>query len=73
MTFISVMFARLSPSIDLLRGLIESQLNARNIKLVEWFQEVELPRIAGFFMPLFKKWSAEYAGRLKRTLGTVLL
>ncbi|KAH6758827.1 hypothetical protein C2S51_019062 [Perilla frutescens var. frutescens] len=51
-----------SPSIDLLRGLIESQLNTRNLKLVEWFRVVELPRIAGFFMPLFKTWSAEYAG-----------
>ncbi|XP_042049481.1 uncharacterized protein LOC121795100 [Salvia splendens] len=52
----------LSLSIDLLQGRIESQLDARDPKLVKWFRVVELPRIAGCFMPLFKKWSAEYAG-----------
>ncbi|KAL1551515.1 hypothetical protein AAHA92_19350 [Salvia divinorum] len=52
----------LSPSIDLLQGRIEGHLDARDPKLVQWFRVVELPRIAGCFMPLFKKWSAEYAG-----------
>lgn len=57
------MFASLSSSIYLLGNCIEIQLSTRNRELVQWFQEVELPKIAGFFMPLFKKWSAEYAGR----------
>ncbi|GFZ04186.1 hypothetical protein Acr_16g0008100 [Actinidia rufa] len=42
---------------------IESQLNMRHSKLVQWFRMVELPRVAGQFIPLFKKWSVEYAGR----------
>ncbi|RVW94076.1 hypothetical protein CK203_038237 [Vitis vinifera] len=33
-------------------------------KIGEWFRMVELPRIAGFFIPLLKKWSMEYAGRI---------
>ncbi|XP_042052518.1 uncharacterized protein LOC121797840 [Salvia splendens] len=49
-------------SIDLLQGRTESQLDVRDPKLVKWFRVVELLRIAGCFMPLFKKWSAEYAG-----------
>lgn len=73
MTFISLMLASLSPSIDLLQGRIESQLSTRNQELVHWFRAVELPRIAGCFMPLFKKWSAEYAGRSSRVTRTVLL
>ncbi|XP_057774819.1 uncharacterized protein LOC130993801 [Salvia miltiorrhiza] len=76
MTFISLMFASLSPSIDLLQGRIESQLNTRDPKLVQWFRVVELPRIDGCFMPLFKKWSAEYAGstrKLSRNLTHKLL
>ncbi|XP_019193743.1 PREDICTED: uncharacterized protein LOC109187841 isoform X3 [Ipomoea nil] len=52
----------LSPIINFLGEQIESQLNMRNPKLVQWFRVVELPRIAGFFIPLFKKWSMEYAG-----------
>ncbi|KAG8379984.1 hypothetical protein BUALT_Bualt07G0146500 [Buddleja alternifolia] len=52
----------LSPKTNFLQCHIESQLNAKNPELVEWFQMVELPRVAGFFMPLFKKWSMEYAG-----------
>ncbi|KAG4930911.1 hypothetical protein JHK86_047872 [Glycine max] len=29
----------------------------------KWFRETEMPRIAGYFIPLLKKWSVEYAGR----------
>ncbi|CBI36098.3 unnamed protein product, partial [Vitis vinifera] len=53
----------LSPIINSIEQNIESQLKARHPKLVEWFRMVELPRIAGFFIPLLKKWSMEYAGR----------
>ncbi|PIN20957.1 hypothetical protein CDL12_06352 [Handroanthus impetiginosus] len=60
----------LSPNADFLRDHIESQLNTRNPKLVQWFQMVELPRVAGLFMPLFKKWSAEYAG--SGVAGTIM-
>ncbi|XP_019077491.1 uncharacterized protein LOC100855084 isoform X2 [Vitis vinifera] len=52
----------LSPIINSIEQNIESQLKARHPKLVEWFRMVELPRIAGFFIPLLKKWSMEYAG-----------
>ncbi|KAL8235319.1 hypothetical protein R6Q59_021419 [Mikania micrantha] len=41
---------------------VENQLYAKQPKLVQWFRTVELPRIAGSFIPLFKKWSVEYAG-----------
>ncbi|XP_074329896.1 uncharacterized protein LOC141667351 isoform X1 [Apium graveolens] len=41
---------------------IESQLTTRSPQLVHWFKTVELPRIAGLFIPLFKKWSLDYAG-----------
>lgn len=41
---------------------IESQLKLRQPKLVQWFRSVELPRIAGLFIPLFKKWVVDYAG-----------
>nr|XP_043623924.1 uncharacterized protein LOC122595596 [Erigeron canadensis] len=41
---------------------VENQLNAKHPRLVQWFRTVELPRIAGSFIPLFKKWSVEYAG-----------
>ncbi|KAL0354647.1 UNVERIFIED_CONTAM: hypothetical protein Sradi_3911600 [Sesamum radiatum] len=51
----------LSPNTDFLCDYIESQLTSRNPKLVQWFQIVELPRVAEVFMPLFKKW-LEYAG-----------
>ncbi|XP_060219115.1 uncharacterized protein LOC132645876 isoform X2 [Lycium barbarum] len=52
----------LSPITDFLGERIESQLNLRNPKLVQWFRTMELPRIAGMFIPLFKKWSVDYAG-----------
>ncbi|KAI3525023.1 hypothetical protein L1887_03694 [Cichorium endivia] len=45
-----------------LGDFVESQLNAKHPKLVQWFRTVELPRIAGSFIPLFKNWSVEYAG-----------
>ncbi|KAH6781388.1 hypothetical protein C2S51_006681 [Perilla frutescens var. frutescens] len=54
----------LSPKANFLGDLIESQLNTRNPKLVQWFRMVELPRITGLFMTLFKKWTMEYAGSL---------
>ncbi|XP_011072404.1 uncharacterized protein LOC105157667 isoform X3 [Sesamum indicum] len=60
----------LSPNTDFLRDHIESQLTARNPKLVQWFQIVELPRVAEVFMPLFKKWSVEYAG--SGVAGTIM-
>nr|GEX58776.1 LETM1-like protein [Tanacetum cinerariifolium] len=41
---------------------VENQLSAKHPKLVQWFRTVELSRIAGSFIPLFKKWSVEYAG-----------
>ncbi|KAF2301177.1 hypothetical protein GH714_020665 [Hevea brasiliensis] len=52
----------LTPKINLVGEYIESQLNMKHADLVQWFRVVELPRIAGFFIPLLRKWSAEYAG-----------
>ncbi|XP_057790637.1 uncharacterized protein LOC131007750 isoform X2 [Salvia miltiorrhiza] len=52
----------LSPKANFLGDLIDSQLNTRDPKLVQWFRMVELPRISGSFMALFKKWTMEYAG-----------
>ncbi|KAK6914854.1 hypothetical protein RJ641_019971 [Dillenia turbinata] len=52
----------LSPKITMVEEYITNQLNKRHPVLVEWFRVVELPRIAGFFIPLFKKWCMEYAG-----------
>ncbi|WRX26357.1 hypothetical protein QQP08_018844 [Theobroma cacao] len=52
----------LTPETDLLEEFIETQLKLRHSELVQWFRVVELPRIAGFFIPLLKKWSMEYAG-----------
>ncbi|KAL8465948.1 hypothetical protein ACS0TY_035160 [Phlomoides rotata] len=52
----------LSPCTHFLLVNIESELHERNPKLVQWFHTVELPRLAGFFMPLLKRWSADYAG-----------
>lgn len=59
----SLFYISLSPITDFLGERIESQLNLRNPKLVQWFRTLELPRIAGMFIPLFKKWSVDYAGR----------
>ncbi|XP_048439984.1 uncharacterized protein LOC103966463 isoform X2 [Pyrus x bretschneideri] len=52
----------LIPKIDLIGEYIESQLNMRHSELAEWFRVVEQPLIAGFFSPLLRKWSMEYAG-----------
>ncbi|KVH92954.1 hypothetical protein Ccrd_004986 [Cynara cardunculus var. scolymus] len=52
----------LSAKTSFLGEFVESQLNAKHPKLVQWFRTVELPRIAGSFISLFKKWSVEYAG-----------
>ncbi|KAL6350130.1 hypothetical protein AAG906_004068 [Vitis piasezkii] len=52
----------LSPIINSVEQNIESQLKTRHPGLVEWFRMVEPPRIAGFFIPLLKKWSMEYVG-----------
>lgn len=53
----------LSPRVNLIGEYIENQLSMRQSGLEEWFKEVELPRIAGYFLPLLKKWSMEYTGR----------
>lgn len=53
----------LYPKTIVLGECIESQLKTKHPKLVQWFRMVELPRIAGLFIPLFKKWSLDYAGR----------
>ncbi|KAF8025614.1 hypothetical protein BT93_F2453 [Corymbia citriodora subsp. variegata] len=58
----SVVREILGPRLNLIKESIESQLSERHTGLVGWFREVELPRIAGFFIPLLKKWSMEYAG-----------
>ncbi|CAN6700982.1 unnamed protein product [Malus baccata var. baccata] len=52
----------LTPKIDLIGEYIESQMNMGHSELVEWFRVVELPLMAGFFIPLLRKWSMEYAG-----------
>ncbi|KAK9054713.1 hypothetical protein SSX86_025792 [Deinandra increscens subsp. villosa] len=52
----------LSSKTLLLGQFLETQLRAKNPKLLQWFRTVELPRIAGLFIPLFKNWSVEYAG-----------
>ncbi|GAA0161899.1 secondary carrier transporter [Lithospermum erythrorhizon] len=52
----------LSERMYFLAESIESQLSSKNPKLVEWYNLVELPRIAGFFVSLFKTWSLDYAG-----------
>ncbi|XP_047311901.1 uncharacterized protein LOC124915260 [Impatiens glandulifera] len=51
----------LSAKTNYLAECIESQLSMKHPKLVQWFKVVELPRIAGLFIPLFKKWSMEYS------------
>ncbi|KAJ6963556.1 hypothetical protein NC652_002005 [Populus alba x Populus x berolinensis] len=51
-----------TPKINLLGEYIENQFNMKHPELVLWFKVVELPHIAGFFAPLLKQWSVEYAG-----------
>ncbi|KAK7389570.1 hypothetical protein VNO78_24722 [Psophocarpus tetragonolobus] len=41
---------------------IEIQLKMKHPHLVQWFRDTEMPRIAGYFSPILKKWSMEYAG-----------
>lgn len=53
----------LSPKMMAAGEFIENQLSMRHSELLQWFRIVELPRIAGFFSSLLKKWSIEYAGR----------
>lgn len=60
----------LTPKINLVGEYIETQLNMRHSELVKWFKVVELPRIAGFFIPLLNKWSMEYAGRFVNIVST---
>ncbi|KAJ7963046.1 LETM1-like protein [Quillaja saponaria] len=52
----------LTPLTNLVGEDIESQLKMRPSELVDWFRAVELPRVAGYFVPFLKKWSMEYAG-----------
>ncbi|KAL8118659.1 uncharacterized protein LOC141723887 isoform X2 [Apium graveolens] len=52
----------LYPTINSLGKCIKDLLNSRNPNLVHWFEMVELPRIAELFIPLFKRWSLDYAG-----------
>lgn len=57
-----------TPKINLLGEYIENQLNMKHPELVQWFKVVELPHIAGFFVPSLKQWSVEYAGRFVRLI-----
>ncbi|KAF8393411.1 hypothetical protein HHK36_021655 [Tetracentron sinense] len=59
----------LSPKINLLGEYIESQLNMRDPKLVQWFNMVKLPLLAGSFIPFFKRWSSEYAKSEENSLS----
>ncbi|GMI91811.1 hypothetical protein HRI_002850400 [Hibiscus trionum] len=52
----------LTAETDSLEEFIESRLKLRHPELVQRFRVVELPRMTGFFIPLLKKWSMEYAG-----------
>ncbi|XP_014516038.1 uncharacterized protein LOC106773800 isoform X2 [Vigna radiata var. radiata] len=52
----------LSPQMNQMEEHIEIRLKMKHPYLVQWFRETEMPRIAGYFIPLLKKWSMEYAG-----------
>ncbi|ESW07647.1 hypothetical protein PHAVU_010G146900 [Phaseolus vulgaris] len=52
----------LSPLMNQMGESIEIQLKMKHPYLVQWFRNTEMPRIAGYFIPLLKKWSLEYAG-----------
>ncbi|XP_027906879.1 uncharacterized protein LOC114166358 isoform X2 [Vigna unguiculata] len=52
----------LSPQMNQMREHIEIRLKMKHPYLVQWFRDTEMPRIAGYFIPLLKKWSMEYAG-----------
>ncbi|RDX65393.1 hypothetical protein CR513_55957, partial [Mucuna pruriens] len=53
----------LSPLMNQMGEHIEIRLKMKHPYLVQWFRDTEMPRIAGYFIPLLKKWSVEYAGR----------
>ena len=44
-------------------AIVSGWMKMKHPYLVQWFRETEMPRIAGYFIPLLKKWSVEYAGR----------
>ncbi|CAJ1951111.1 unnamed protein product [Sphenostylis stenocarpa] len=52
----------LSPLMNRMGEGIEIRLEMKHPYLVQWFRDIEMPRIAGYFIPLLKKWSMEYAG-----------
>ncbi|XP_017407336.1 uncharacterized protein LOC108320429 isoform X2 [Vigna angularis] len=52
----------LSPQMNEMGEHIEIRLKMKHPYLVQWFRDTEMPRIAGYFIPLLKKWSVEYAG-----------
>ncbi|KAK7381672.1 hypothetical protein VNO80_00218 [Phaseolus coccineus] len=52
----------LSPLMNQMGESIEIRLKMKHPYLVQWFRNTEMPRIAGYFIPLLKKWSMEYAG-----------
>ncbi|XP_047174379.1 uncharacterized protein LOC124842015 isoform X2 [Vigna umbellata] len=52
----------LSPQMNQMGEHIEIRLKMKHPYLVQWFRDTEMPRIAGYFIPLLKKWSMEYAG-----------
>ncbi|TKY64461.1 LETM1 domain-containing protein YLH47 [Spatholobus suberectus] len=52
----------LSPLMNQMGEHIEIRLKTKHPYLVQWFKDTEMPRTAGYFIPLLKKWSVEYAG-----------
>ncbi|KAK7294238.1 hypothetical protein RJT34_17125 [Clitoria ternatea] len=52
----------LTPLINQMGEKIENSLKLKHPYLVQWFRDTEMPRIAGYFDPLLRKWSVEYAG-----------
>lgn len=64
---------RLTPLTNQLRDYIEGQLKIKHTDLVQWFTGSEIPRLEGYFIPLLKKWSIEYAGRFVQSSFSVAL
>ncbi|KAJ1388758.1 LETM1-like [Sesbania bispinosa] len=60
----------LTPLLNQMGEHIEIRLKMRHPYLVQWFRDTELPQIAGYFIPLLKKWSMEYAGSAVVKLGS---
>ncbi|KAK4267421.1 hypothetical protein QN277_024204 [Acacia crassicarpa] len=52
----------LTPLRNQMREYIEGQLKMKHTDLVQWFRVSEIPHLAGYFNPLLKRWSMEYAG-----------